>query len=61
MPIQREKSQSMSVGEYNLKPFIVLTYKNRVPYFAAAIPGKELRQILQMLQRLSVLHPDHFY
>ncbi len=60
MPIQREKSQSISVLEYDLKPFIAVTYKYPFPYGAAAIPGKELRQILQMLQRLSVLHPEQF-
>ena len=60
MPIQHQNSQSMSAGEYDLKPFIVITYKNQVPYGATAIPGKELRQILQMLQRLSVLHPEQF-
>ena len=60
MPIQREKSQSTSVGEFNLKPFIAVTYKNRVPSGATANPEKELRQILQMLQRLSVLHPEQF-
>jgi hypothetical protein len=60
MPIQHEKSQSTSVGEYNLKPFIVVTYKYRVRSGATANPEKELRQILQMLQRLSVLHPEQF-
>jgi hypothetical protein len=60
MPIQREKSQSTFVGEYNLKPFIAVTYKNQVPSGATANPETELRQILQMLQRLSVLHPEQF-
>jgi hypothetical protein len=60
MPIQREKSQSTFVGEYNLKPFIAATYKNQVTSGATANPEKELRQILQMLQRLLVLHPEQF-
>ena len=60
MPIQREKSQSTSVGEFNLRPFIAVTCKNQVPSGATANPEMELRQILQMLQRLSVLHPEQF-
>lgn len=60
MLIQREKSQSTFVEEYNLKPFIAVTYKYLLPERAAALRGKELRQILQMLQRLSVLHPEQF-
>ena len=61
MPIQREKSPSVCGADYNLNPFIVVTYNNSILDGATAIPAKELRQILQMLQRLSVLHPDHFY
>ena len=60
MPIQREKSQSTSAGNYSLNPFIVVTYNNSALDGATAIPAKELRQILQMLQRLSVLHPEQF-
>jgi hypothetical protein len=61
MPIQREDSDSMIVGESDLKPFIVGAYGNLFPAKASLIHEMELRQILQMLQRLSVLHPEQFF
>ena len=48
------------LGEFNLKPFIAVTCKNLIHSGATANSEKELRQILQMLQRLSVLHPEQF-
>jgi hypothetical protein len=60
MPIQRSNSQSLSARKCNLKLFIVLTYRYLFPEGVATVPAKELRQILQMLQRLSLLHPEQF-
>lgn len=60
MPIQREKSQSMSAGDYSLKYCFITTYNNSSLEGSTGVPWKELRQILQMLQRLSVLHPEQF-
>jgi hypothetical protein len=50
----------MIVGQYDLKPFIVGAYGNSYPANASLIHEIELRQILQMLQRLSVFHPEQF-
>jgi hypothetical protein len=60
MPIQPENPPSMIVGQCGLKPFIVDAYGNSFSAGASRMHEMELRQILQMLQRLSVLHPEQF-